>query len=232
MNKNIKNIVLIPARSGSKRIANKNIRPFFGKPILLHTVEIIRKSLFKNNIYVSTNSDYIKNICNRNNIFCDELRPKELSNDSASVVDVLSYEINRLNTFFPYIENIALILPCSPLLDSKDINKALKLYNIKKKKYIVQSVLKFRFNLDWLMFKKKNSTLKKVFSRDKIKNLNINKNYYYDSGNLTIFNIKHTKNIMLNLKNKLIGYEINYKNGIDIDYEDDWELAEIIFKSK
>ena len=37
---------------------------------------------------------------------------------------------------------------------------------------------------------------------------------------------------MLNLKNKLIGYEINYKNGIDIDYEDDWELAEIIFKSK
>ncbi len=231
MNKNIKNIVIIPARSGSKRISNKNIRPFFGKPILLHTVDIIRKSIFKNNIYVSTNSNFIKNICKNNGIFCDELRPKELSNDSASVVDVLSYEIKRLSNYFPYIENILLILPCSPLLDFKDINKAFKIYNSKKRQYIVQSVLKFRLNLDWLMIER-NHTLKKLFSNSLIKKFNKNKNYYYDSGNLTIFNIKHTNNLTNNLKNKLIGYEINYKNGIDIDYEDDWELAEIIFRSK
>ena len=79
---------------------------------------------------------------------------------------------------------------------------------------------------------KKKLLLKKVFSNIEIQKLNKNKNYYYDSGNLTIFNINHAKNLPYNLKNKLIGYEINFKNGIDIDYEEDWELAEFIFSGK
>lgn len=231
MNKNTKNIAIIPARSGSKRIPNKNIRSFCGKKMIIHTVDIVRKSFLKNNIFVSTDSSKIKNICNKNDIFCDVLRPKKLSNDKASVIDVLIYETERLSKIFPKLENIILILPCSPLIEKKDLNKSFQKYKLNRKKNIIQSVLKYKFNFNWLM-KKENSLLKKAFTDKQINRFNIIKNLYYDSGNITIFNINHIPNILYNLKNKMIGYEINFKNGIDIDYEEDWELAEIIYMSK
>ena len=56
------NICIIPARSGSKRIKKKNIKKFFGKPIIYYPIkEAIKSKLFKK-IIVSTDSDEIINI--------------------------------------------------------------------------------------------------------------------------------------------------------------------------
>ena len=50
-------IVIIPARSGSKRIKNKNIKKFINEPIIAKTIKIVQKFNKFDKIYVSTNSN-------------------------------------------------------------------------------------------------------------------------------------------------------------------------------
>ena len=60
------NIAILPARSGSKRIKNKNIHIFYGKPLIAHTLSIIKDSKLFNQIIVSTDSKQIANIAKKN----------------------------------------------------------------------------------------------------------------------------------------------------------------------
>ena len=86
------NIAIIPARSGSKRIKNKNIKLFHKKPIIYYSIIAAKKSKLFSEIYVSTNSNKIKNISKK---FGAKIlnRPNNfLSGDKAEIMDVISYE--------------------------------------------------------------------------------------------------------------------------------------------
>ena len=56
------NIAIIPARSGSKRIKNKNLINFFGKPLIYYSINLAKKSGLFDKIIVSTDSKEIKKI--------------------------------------------------------------------------------------------------------------------------------------------------------------------------
>ena len=58
----IKRLAIIPARSGSKRIKNKNIKIFCGEPIINYSIINLLNSKLFNKIHVSTDSERIKNI--------------------------------------------------------------------------------------------------------------------------------------------------------------------------
>ena len=84
-------IAIIPARSGSKRIKNKNIKYFFGKPIISHVIEKLKKSKLFSKIYISTDCNITENIAKKHKI--DVLkRDKNLSDDMASL---LSFDIEE-----------------------------------------------------------------------------------------------------------------------------------------
>ena len=58
-------LAVIPARAGSKRIKNKNIKKFFGKPIISYSISQALKSKIFDKVIVSTDSDKIANISER-----------------------------------------------------------------------------------------------------------------------------------------------------------------------
>ena len=58
----LKKIAIIPARGGSKRIPNKNIKTFFGKPIIAYAIEAAIKSGLYDEVIVSTDSKKIANV--------------------------------------------------------------------------------------------------------------------------------------------------------------------------
>ena len=62
-NKKSNCIAIITARAGSKRIKNKNILNFFGKPMIAYSIEAAKKTKLFDQIYVSTDSLKIKKIC-------------------------------------------------------------------------------------------------------------------------------------------------------------------------
>ena len=86
----------IPARSGSTRLKNKNLKKFLGKPLLYHTVNFVKK-LKLNHILVSSDSRKIKNIELQFNILNDDyLRPRKLSNKDSQLTDAIFDALNWL----------------------------------------------------------------------------------------------------------------------------------------
>ncbi|MCP4264252.1 MAG: pseudaminic acid cytidylyltransferase [Maribacter sp.] len=90
------NIAIIPARSGSKRISNKNIKPFLGKPIIAYSIEAAKKTEIFDRIIVSTDSEKIAQIAEEYGAEVPFIRPLELADDRASISSVLVHALNWL----------------------------------------------------------------------------------------------------------------------------------------
>ena len=69
-------IAYIPARLGSKRIKQKNIKKLNGKPLIAHVIENLKKLKFIEKICVSTESNKIKKIVTKYNVITLKLRKK------------------------------------------------------------------------------------------------------------------------------------------------------------
>ena len=80
------NIAIIPARKNSKRIKNKNIKLFKGKPIIYWTIKYLKESKLFKEIFVSTDSKKIANLSENYGVKALYPRPKLLSNDTTGIL--------------------------------------------------------------------------------------------------------------------------------------------------
>ena len=87
------NLAIIPARSGSKRIKNKNIKTFFSKPVISYSILAAKKSKLFKYVIVSTDP---KNCKNFQKDWCISffLRPKKISKDISTTQEVINHSIN------------------------------------------------------------------------------------------------------------------------------------------
>ena len=92
----LKAIAIIPARSGSKRIKNKNIKLFFGYPIIYYSIKAALKSKCFEKIFVSTDSIKIANISKKYGAEVPFIRSKKLSGDNVTTVSVIKDSIKKL----------------------------------------------------------------------------------------------------------------------------------------
>ena len=84
-------VAVIPARGGSKRIPGKNIKPFAGKPIIVHSIEAAMGSSLFDHVLVSTDDPAIREVAEQHGASVPFERPAELADDRATVVDVLAH---------------------------------------------------------------------------------------------------------------------------------------------
>ena len=100
--KKFKFLVLIPARGGSKRIKNKNLKILNGKPLIDYTINTALKSKFhKNDIYVSSESDKIEKYIKSKKISFIK-RPKELAKDTSSTFSVIKHFVQNIDKDFDF----------------------------------------------------------------------------------------------------------------------------------
>mgnify|MGYP000234803185 CR=1 FL=1 len=85
----MKNIAIIPARGGSKRIPRKNIKPFMGKPIITYSIEAALQSGLFEEVMVSTDDEEIAGIACKYGAKVPFMRSAEMSNDYAGTDDVI-----------------------------------------------------------------------------------------------------------------------------------------------
>ena len=152
-----KRLLIIPARSGSKRIKNKNIKLFQKKPIIYFPLKEAKKSKLFKKIHVSTDSKKIKKLVENFGVKVDFLRPKKLAGDKISTEQVLRYVVKEFEKKSLYFDEIWSITPCSPLVTASDLLKASKKLK-KNMKKIILSVAKYPVPIDWA-FERKNDCL-------------------------------------------------------------------------
>lgn len=121
MSKN-KILFWIPARSGSKRITDKNIRNFLGKPLIAYAIEQALDCPIRGRVIVDTDSEKIAAMAKKYGAEVPWLRPAYLATDKAPGVDSLLYLLNRLKEQENYEPDYVIILQTtSPLRKTEDI---------------------------------------------------------------------------------------------------------------
>lgn len=127
-------LCVIPARSGSKSIINKNIFPLNGLPLFMHSVLYAQKSKFIKRIYVSTDSIDYANIARSYGLEIPFLRPNEISKDDTEDYPVLRHALQECEDFYQEIFNYVLLLrPTSPIRKDGLIEKAINIMESDKK---------------------------------------------------------------------------------------------------
>lgn len=145
MHKGKRIIAIIPARSGSKGLPDKNIKELNGKPLVAYSIEAAIKSNVFDYIIVSTNSEKYAQISKKFGAHVPFLRSSENSTDTASPWNVCIEVLNSLKEKF---DIVVLLQPTSPLRTSKNIKEALDLF-FEKNADVVTSVTKVPHPLEW-----------------------------------------------------------------------------------
>tara|TARA_A100001388_G_scaffold276521_1_gene264522 strand:- start:209 stop:934 length:726 start_codon:yes stop_codon:yes gene_type:complete len=122
-------IAIIPARSGSKGVKNKNILKIKSKTLIEISVLQAKKIKLIDEIIISSDSEEYVNYGRLAGANSLGLRPSELSNDKTKTIEVLKYLLKSL----PDAETILLLQPTAPIRSTHEIEKALKICTKEKK---------------------------------------------------------------------------------------------------
>jgi len=114
-----KSIAIIPARGGSKRIPRKNIKDFYGKPLIAYSIDVAIESKLFDKVIVTTDDEEIASIAKEYGALVPFLRPKELSDDFTGTEDVINHTLDFLKNNKELYDYVCTIYATAPLLQKK-----------------------------------------------------------------------------------------------------------------
>jgi CMP-N,N'-diacetyllegionaminic acid synthase len=223
----MKNLAIIPARSGSKGLKDKNIKELSGKPLLAYSIEAARESGLFDEIMVSTDSPQYAEIARSFGAKVPFLRSKATSSDKASswdaVIEVLSKYLEKGEKF----NSICLLQPTSPLRTAQDITEAYKLLESKQAEAIT-SVCEVDHSPLWTMTLPEDLSLEEFKKHDSDTPRQLLKKYYRLNGAIYIRKIKYNNNKIQLLDTNEYAFIMPREHSTDIDTELDFIIAEAI----
>lgn len=233
MNKQNTFLTIIPARAGSKRIPNKNMKLIGKKPMIQYTIEAAISSVGKSNILISSNDSKVIKLAKNLGLKIPFVRPKNLSTNKSSTSSVILHAIKwfkNKNKFLP--NNILLLQPTSPFRTSIDIKKSIKKFVNSKKNTLVSASVPIQNPYD-LIFKNKKGNyelLKKILGNS-IYQKKKSKIYFIDGGIYISKTSQFIKSGNLIDESPEI-YLTNQLSALDIDTPFDLKLARILHIKK
>lgn len=117
-------IALVPARSGSKRIPEKNIRPLGAHPLISYTIAATLESKIFSRVIVSTDSEKIAEIARYYGAEVPFLRPAEYAGELSSDIEWVEYTLKRINTEDRDYDCFSILRPTNPFRQAKTILRA------------------------------------------------------------------------------------------------------------
>lgn len=227
----MKYLAIIPARSGSKGLKNKNIKLLNKKPLLAYTIEAALQTKLFDEVMVSTDSNCYADIAKSFGANVPFLRTEETSKDNSSTWDVVREVLNQYKKINVHFDICVLLQPTSPFRTSKDIIKSIHLFQEKKANTVV-SVCEYEHPVQWCFPIEEDNSIKAFAdSPYRYKQRQEIKKMYHENGAIYIVKIDLLINQNFDIyQEKCFAYEMTRRNSIDIDIEDDFVLAEYFMK--
>jgi CMP-N,N'-diacetyllegionaminic acid synthase len=122
------NVALIPARSGSKGVRDKNVRLLGEKPLIAYTIAACLKSKLIDRVIVSTDSQDYADLCREMGAEVPFLRPSEISGDSATDYDFVKHALDWLESEMYEVQFVTHMRPTSPLRDPVVVDEAIEAF--------------------------------------------------------------------------------------------------------
>jgi pseudaminic acid cytidylyltransferase len=117
------NIAIIPARGKSKRIPQKNIKTFAGKPMICHSIDAALSANLFDRVIVSTDDPEIASIASEHGASAPFLRPNHISDDHAPIFTAVRHAIEWVENNIGNIDLVCCIYATAPLLLANDLRR-------------------------------------------------------------------------------------------------------------
>ena len=222
-------IAIIPARSGSKGLKDKNIKEINRKPLLAYTIESATKTGLFDVIHVSTDSIKYAEIATRYGADEPFLRSKDNAGDSSSSWDAVREVLHKYREMGKEFDVCVLLQPTSPLRTADDIKAAYDLY-VSKNAECLTSVSEVEHPIQWC-FKLGSDCSMREFASSPYKNSRRQEleKYYRENGAIYIVNTANIEDSCFDFyTDKCIAFVMDQSKSLDIDTLQDFLLFESI----
>ncbi len=221
----MRNLCIIPARGGSKRIPRKNVKPFLGKPMLAYSIETAIQSGLFEEVMVSTDDEEIAGVARQYGAKVPFLRSADTANDYATTNDVLKEVITRYQDIGRDFDNFCCFYATAPLVQSKDVIAAYE--RLRQSDFTcVYPVVQFSYPIWRCLDLADDGTMTRhwpEFENSRSQDL---PKAYHDTGTFYWYKTRQ----WLSGGGKVGGIEVSETTIQDIDTETDWALAEIKYR--
>ena len=225
-----KTLCIIPARSGSKTIKNKNIYKFKNKELIYYSIKFSNSLNFvSKTIFSSDSQNYLK-IAQKYGSKYNNLRPKSLSNDNSLTISLVRYLLKLEKKKKLEYDFVLILQPTSPFRKYKDFENAYKLLSKKKYDTVLTVSEVDEHPLRMKVFNKKNLLVNySKISKESLTPRQKLTKIYIRAGSMYFANIN---NIMKNnsiVGKKVFGLKVKDKYSLNIDSKKDIILAKHYF---
>ena len=227
----MRNIAIIPARSGSKGVRDKNIKELNGKPLMTYSIEAAINSGEFDEVMVSTDSETYAEVAKKWGAKVPFLRSEVTSSDTASSWDMVEEVLNRYKEINNIFDTFCLLQPTSPLRTSEDIKNAYDLYR-EKAEFAVVSVCEAEHSPLWCGHLPENHEFIDFVNQENMKIRQDGGKFYRLNGAIYIVNTKMFQRDKFLYKAGSYAYVMEQARSVDIDTEMDFKLAEVILQHR
>lgn len=223
-------IAIIPARGGSKRVPDKNILPFFGRPMLHHSIQAARDSGLFDVIHVSTDSAAIAAVAAVAGCPPDFPRPEHLADDSTPVMPVVQYVLSEYQRRGKSFEAVSVIYPCAPLIEGNDLREAWDIFMRTEPRRPLMAVGAFPVPIEWAYLRSEDGTLTPVQpGAYAIRSQDLTPKYY-DSGTFYFYTSSHILGPVPVADTGYVSYLLPRTKAVDIDDYEDLKVASALYE--
>lgn len=224
--KHEKNLAVIPARSGSKGLKDKNIKELNGKPLLAYSIEAARESGIFDRIHVSTDAERYAEIARAYRAHVPFLRSPETASDTASTWDAVRFVLKEYEKLGERFDTVTVLQPTSPLRTADDITGAFRQF-WEKKANMISSVCEMEHSPLW------SNTLPEDLSMENFEDESLAflprqslPVYYRENGAIYIVKVQHLFSASNIYKDKCYAYIMEQSHSVDIDGAVDFAIAQ------
>lgn len=222
-----KNLAIITARGGSKRIPRKNIKPFCGKPILFYSIEAAKEANVFDEIMVSTDDEEIAALARSCGAKVPFLRSAATANDFASTDDVIMEVLNTYRERGEYFDAFCCIYPTAPFLTGERLRNAMELL---KEADSVMPVVAFSYPPQRGLVINKSGYVERQFPEYATARSQDLQKIYHDCGQFYACRSKAFLAAGTTDVEHLLPLIMSEMEVQDIDTEEDWALAELKYR--
>lgn len=223
-------IAIIPARGGSQRIPQKNIRDFCGKPMIGHILETARESGLFDVVHVSTESTQIRDTVEALGFKIDFMRSDLLADDLTPIMPVLKFVAGTYAERGERFDEVWLLMACAPFIEASDLRAAAAILERAGRGSALMAVAPFPVPIEWAYRRAVDGRLTPVEpGMFAIRSQDLDQ-AYFDAGAFAAMpaaSVLSSEGAGSN--SGFLGYVLAPEKAIDIDDESDWALAESMF---
>lgn len=224
-------IAVIPARSGSKGLKDKNIKLLNGKPLMAYTIEAAKASEVFNTIHVSTDSTVYADIARQYGADEPFLRNKESAEDTSSSWSVVKEVLRKYREIGKAFDVCVLLQPTSPMRTGEDIKQAYRMF-VEEKADSLTSACEVDHPVQWCFKLDERCNLRDVASSPyKYSRRQDLEKYYRENGAIYITRAQNIEDPAFDFyTERCFAYIMDQEKSIDIDSIQDFMIAETLMK--